>query len=216
MIDVPPDSPAVIEIGGNDVLPIRWMRDGRTRATLPIVLLPTAGSTVELAGQQETWTLETHTLPRVRVEPRVYSDLVAWDETPTRAARVRILLLACAFAGTVLLAWLSPRRRVLIAIGVCLVWAGGLSWWLSRRPTLLWKDEVAVSAGVRCVMALAKQTVRVPVTPDGRWMPVVESTRHLRDLAPRVVVQGDAASIEVTLAERGKIAFAAPPREQQP
>lgn len=204
-IDVSDDAPAVVEIAGDAIVPIRWTRGGRTRATLPIVLLPGArvpSIDLVVAGEARSVALEG-SADRITIDPALYA--AAWR----RADSGRWTALAATAALTLLLASrVRPERRGAIVVGVvATAWTAGLLAVAAARPDL----ERSSAGDVTWLRARRAAVARVAIA-EGE-VPVVESSPHLRSLAPRIDVNPDGhAMLELTLTKGARVALVRPAR----
>lgn len=205
-IRVDEDAPGIIELKSEDLLPIRWERQGLRDALLPAIATQSANELTIVDDSRKSYALVSNgALPKVRVDPQRYAADVGWHGQPTPAERTRIVLLGVVFSLGLLLVLLLRRRAVLAACLYCAAWIGGLAWMQYRAPSLV-VAGVHPEVPMKRVFARDRETLRFPITArSNMWLPIVESTSHLQSLSMRIEVKGDAAELVVDLPRDGKL-----------
>lgn len=194
-IEVSDHAPPMIELAGDAIVPVTWTRDGRSRTTAPLLLMPGTGRTIDVTfGGVATTLMAGDAAARIRIDPATY---VA---TPRSTGDRRWPGVALTAALTLLLASRAKRPTAAIALAT-VAWTLGLATYSATRP-----DVARVAIGdVTWLIARRSGVARVEA-----WrVPIVESTSHLRSLAPRFVVDADGrATLALTLPRGARVALA--------
>ena len=201
--ELPADAPATIELTSDDALPITWTRGNARQASLPLVLMPGAVDPVvmTLLKQPRSIVAGEVKVPSVQIDVRAYERLASWRPTASPTDRRTTLLLAIAFATMLLLVTLLRKGAAIGALAVCVLFSVALALAANRRPTLLVRDE---ADGSTWYLATEAQTLRVPINDRMPWLPVVESTQHLKTLSLRIETGVD-SSLILSLPADGKV-----------
>lgn len=195
-VDVADDAPAVVEVVGDGIVPIRWDRAGRSRGTLPLFVLPGAASTLALDVAGERAEVDPRAAAgRVRIDANLYAREIA-----APGPDLRRTLGAAATATLALLLAARLRRRAPAAL-VALAAAGAVGVAIAaRRPDVAHVE----TAGHTWLVARRAATARVPAPAAI----VVESAAHLRSLAPRIRLDAAGpATLELALPRGARVAI---------
>lgn len=191
VIEVADTDPPVIELTSDDLLPIRWERQGQRRAVLPVVLTRASRELVIVDDARVSHAMSVNgPLPRVVITPDLYASLARWHGQPDAQQRNRIMGVALLFALGLLLTLLSRRQPTWLAAAYCVVWASALCVWTARSPALV-AAPLHPEVPVDLYFARSAQTLRISCDDTLKWIPMVESDSHLRALDARIEVQGD-------------------------
>ena len=205
-IDVDDDAPAVIELHGDDLLPIRWDRKGLRKASLPAIAIRDREDLSIVDDSRVAYALaRSQPLPRVRFDASRYASDQNWHGQPNLQRRTRLALLAVLFSLGLLLTLLVRRHALVLACIFCVAWSGGLLLAASRSPLLV-MEYVHPELPLMRVYARERQTLRVPIhRSSGTWVPIVESIAHLRSLSMIVEVRGEDAELVADLPKSAKL-----------
>jgi hypothetical protein len=205
-IRVDVDAPAVIELKSDDILPIRWERQGVQDTILPAIATRRQSDLTIVDDSSNAYALaHKGVLPQVLFDPSRYARDTSWHGQPSAGQRKRHVLLGILFSLGLLLVLLVRRYTLAVACVYCLAWAGGLLIALSNRPALV-RESVHPELPVDRLYAREAQTVRFPIGSDAApCVPIVESPDHLRTISARVEVRGEEAELVVDLPKGAKL-----------
>lgn len=198
-IEVDDDAPPIIELKSDDLLPIRWERNGLRKAVLPAVLVRDSKDLVIVddAAVSHALTYDGY-LERVRIMPDFRAVVGDWHGQPTARERRFILWTAILFSLGLLLVMLIRKRTIAIVTVYCAAWMIAVAIHQSNRPQIVTRDELESPLFVPN-FARSDQALRVRIAERVRWIPVVESFDHLNSLNARVDVVGEQPSIVIDL-----------------
>ena len=209
--DMPRTASPAIDVISKDAIPIAWFYRDAKQAELPLILMPGVDAKAngpiefELIKKQRPIAIDQRTTPRIRIDPAAYAKLSDWRPTASSGERRRTLLLAVAMATTLLLASLA-RRGAGLAVGtVAIAWGVALAIASTSRATLFERTD---DEGAQWFFATKARVVRIPISSREVSIPIVNSTDHLKALAPRIVVEGTDALVEFDLGKNGKVGVA--------
>jgi hypothetical protein len=197
-VRVDDDAPPVLDFQSDDILPIRWERQGLREARLPAIAISASREVTILdpSGIRLPLTLRDP-LPRILVDPARYARETG--EPPGSGQGVRGIGFGLLFSLGLMLVLLVPRYPLPAGVMYCLAWAGGLAIVLANRPALLRSVPDPALPVIR-LEARQGAPLRVPIDPlAGPCIPIVESPAHLRALSIRVEVCGERAELVADL-----------------
>ncbi|MGF1635207.1 MAG: hypothetical protein ACFCVE_15250 [Phycisphaerae bacterium] len=230
-VSVAADAPAVVQVTGEGVLPIRWERGEATTATLPLLTWPWAPETPQLSLPGSYLLTGPNAPPPAWFAPLVptrlagpepdapapaaYEPVLGYTPGVSSAARRLAVLLACLAVIVVLAVLLLPGLRgTAAASGVALLAAGGLALFLGPSPGPGLAEGRVVVSTQAVIQAddwqwhIAREAARVRVPFHDATYLLPYSRRHVEQLSPRLVCAADGrpVAIEFALPAAGRAA----------